>query len=86
MICIGVPHGTSLCQVADSKEQNGSFKITISKAKKKLLEKRLNLYIDSPGIYATDIMVIVNNAWQQSFAQVDHNKKAISDRGWDPLN
>ena len=37
MICIGVPYGTSLWQVADSKEQNGSFKITISKAKKKLL-------------------------------------------------
>ena len=42
--------------------------------------------MDSPGIYATDIMIIVNDAWQQSFARVDHNKKAISDRGWGPLN
>ena len=26
-VCIGVPYGTSLWQVADSKEQNGSYKI-----------------------------------------------------------
>ena len=31
-------------------------------------------------------MIIINEAWQQSFAQVDFNKKAISDRGWNPLN
>jgi len=86
MICIGVPYGTSLWQVADSKEQNGSYKIAIAKAKKQLLEKRLDMYLDSPGIYATDIMIIVNNAWEQSFARIDLNKKAISDRGWGPLN
>ena len=39
MVCIGVPYGTSLWQVADSKEHNGSFKIAIAKAKKKMLEK-----------------------------------------------
>ena len=86
MICIGVPYGTSLWQVADSKQQNGSFKIAVSKAKKKLLEKRLDIYMDSPGIFSTDIMILINDAWEQSFAQVDFNKKAISDRGWNPLN
>ena len=86
MICIGVPYGTSLWQVADSKQQNGSFKIAVSKAKKKLLEKRLDIYMDSPGIFSTDIMILINDAWEQSFARVDFNKKAISDRGWNPLN
>ena len=86
MICIGVPYGTSLWQVADSKEQNGSFKIAISKAKHNLLKKRLDIYMDSPGIYPTDIMAIVNDAWQHSFDRIELNKKAISDRGWGPLN
>jgi len=86
MICIGVPYGTSLWQVADSKEQNVSYKIAIANAKKQILEKRLDMYLDSPGIYSTDIMIIVNDAWEQSFARVDLNKKAISDRGWGPLN
>jgi len=86
MICIGVPYGTSLWQVADSKEQNGSFKIAISKAKSNLLKKRLDMYMDSPGIYPTDIMTIVNDAWQYSFDRIELNKKAIYDRGWGPLN
>ena len=86
MICIGVPYGTSLWQVADSKEQNGSFKIAISKAKQNLLKKRLDMYMDSPGIYQTDIMTIVDDAWQHSFDRIELNKKAISDRGWGPLN
>ena len=46
-VCIGVPYGTSLWQVADSKEQNGSFKIAQSKIQKKeLLSKRLNMMMD----------------------------------------
>ena len=86
MVCIGVPYGTSLWQVADSKEQNGSFKIAISKAKKKLVETRLDMHMDSPGVYTTDIMTIIDEAWSQSFAQVEQNKRAISARGWGPLN
>ena len=86
MVCIGVPYGTSLWQVADSKKQNGSFKIAISKAKKKIVEKRLDMHMDSPGVYATDIMTIIDEAWSQSFANVKQNKKAIEARGWGPLN
>ena len=42
--------------------------------------------MDSLGIYPTDIMAIVNDAWQHSFSRIELNKKAISDRGWGPLN
>ena len=42
--------------------------------------------MDSPGIYPTDIMSIVNDAWDNSFALVDSNETAIADRGWCPLN
>ena len=86
MVCIGVPYGTSLWQVVNSKEQNGSFKIAISKAKKKIVEKRLDMRMDSPGLYATDIMTIIDEAWSQSFDNVAQNKRAIKARGWGPLN
>ncbi len=65
--------------MADSKQQNGSFKIAIGKAKQKLLAKRLDNYMYSSGIYpSTDIMSIVNNAWDSSFALVDPNKTAMA--------
>ena len=34
----------------------------------------------------TDIIPIVNYAWDRSFARVRTNLKAIRDRGWGPLN
>ncbi len=38
-VCIGVPYGTSLWQVADLKEQNGSYKIALTHAKKRNLKQ-----------------------------------------------
>ena len=86
MVCIGMPYGTSMWQVADSKQQNGSFKIAIGKAKQKLSTNRLGTYMDSPGIYPTDIMSIVNDIWDCSFAVIESNETAVADRGWNPLN
>ena len=86
MVCIGVPYGTSLWQVADSKEQNGSFKMALSKIKKEILSKRLDVMMDKPELVATDIIPMVNFAWDRSFVRVDKNLKAIADRGWGPLN
>ncbi len=40
----------------------------------------------SPDIYPTDIMIIVHEAWHQSFSQVELNKRAIAGRGKGPLN
>ena len=34
----------------------------------------------------TDIVPLVIEAWIQSFARVNKNQQAISDRGWGPLN
>uniref|UniRef100_A0A7S4UP82 Uncharacterized protein n=1 Tax=Paramoeba aestuarina TaxID=180227 RepID=A0A7S4UP82_9EUKA len=39
-----------------------------------------------PIIQKTDIIPLINLAWDQSFAKVRSNRKAISDRGWNPLN
>ena len=42
--------------------------------------------MDSPGIYPTDIMSIVNDIWDCSFAVIESNETAVADRGWNPLN
>jgi len=66
-VCIGVPYGTSLWQVADSKEQNGSYKIALARSKKDFLEQKLSLFIDPPNLISTDIVPLVNKAWNASF-------------------
>jgi hypothetical protein len=40
VVCIGVPYGISYWQVADSLEQNGSYKVALSTAKKELVQKK----------------------------------------------
>ena len=44
------------------------------------------MFIDNPTLSSTDIIPIVNEAWSLSFARVYNNTKAISERGWGPLN
>jgi len=85
IVCIGVPYGTALWQVGDSKEQNGSFNMAITKAKDDLLSYKESIGLTN-GIVPTDLMLIINIAWKKSFARKFKNQKAISDRGWNPLN
>lgn len=86
-VSIGVPYGTSYWQVGDSSEQNGSFKMAITREKESILRKReLNGNIDKMTIEPSDIMLLVNEAWNKSFARVATNKKAIAERGWFPYN
>ena len=40
VVCICVPYGTALWQVGDSKEQNGSFNLVMTRSKQELLEKK----------------------------------------------
>ena len=79
-VCIGVPYGTSYWQVGDSTEQNGCFKMALTKFKRQLLaeksERRQSFAIDK-----VDIALLVHKAWNQSFARVHTNRKAIASRG-----
>ena len=86
VVCIGVPYGTALWQVGDSKEQNGSFNMAMSKAKQELLEFKTRHTFENPTLQPTDLIPLINKAWKQSFARVDKNRNAISSRGWNPLN
>jgi hypothetical protein len=84
-VCIGVPYGTSYWQVGDSSEQNGCFKMNITKAKRKLLTLKAD-HRQELTINKVDIVGLVNTAWDNSFANIATNKKAIYERGWYPLN
>jgi hypothetical protein len=84
-VCIGVPYGTSLWQVGDSTQQNGVFKVRITMIKQKLLDFRFNKMMGIELI-PSDIIPIVNFAWEGSFESKENNKKAIFERGWNPLN
>jgi len=86
VVCIGVPYGTALWQVGDSKEQNGSFNIAMYRAKKELLAKKDEIGLHDDGLIDTDLIPLINTAWKSSFARIDKNKNALADRGWNPLN
>ena len=82
-VCIGVPYGTHLWQVADSPEMNGAFKIGLTKAKREYLANNKGT---RETFSPTDICPLVRTAWNASFANVVHGRKAVAERGWGPLN
>ena len=42
--------------------------------------------MDKPELLPTNIVPMVNYAWDWSFVRVEKNLKAIRDCGWGPLN
>jgi hypothetical protein len=84
-VCIGVPYGTHIWQVADAPQQNGTFKIALTKAKQELHKKKQDLQMP-PNFTPTDVMPLVNKAWKASFANVAYCKSALANCGWNPLN
>ena len=85
VVCLGVPYGTALWQVGDSKEQNGSFNIAMTKEKDNLLQYKEHLSM-AGTLEPTDMLPLINRAWKRSFARVGKNKHAIAERGWMPYN
>ncbi len=71
--------------MGDSAEQNGCFKMALSKAKRWLVEKKENGGIIGT-IEKSDIVGLVTYAWKNSFDRIACNRKAVAERGWGPLN
>jgi hypothetical protein len=82
--CIGVPYGTSYWQVGDSTEQNGCFKMALTKHKRNLLNAK-SLVGQDFALDKEDVIPLVHKAWNDSFARVKSNQNAIAERGWTPL-
>ncbi len=79
--CIGVPYKTRIWQVGDASGLNGAFKIALSKAKREYLKHR-----DRPNFEPTDLVPLLNKSWERSFNNKSNALKAITYRGWNPLN
>ena len=71
VVCIGVPNGTSLWQVGDSPEQNGCFKMFCSEYKSMMTSKKIKMGIFKLNLLRTDVIPIVNYAWERSFAKIN---------------
>ena len=65
--------------------ENGSFNIALGKAKKELVDFRLQKSLPA-SLQSKDLIPLLNKAWSKSFGRVKQNKKGISDHGWNPLN
>ena len=76
-VCIGLPYGTSYWQVGDSTEQNGCFKMALTKAKQQLVQYKHDSGLDF-AIEKEDVVGLVGKAWKASFARVQTNRKAIT--------
>jgi hypothetical protein len=50
------------------------------------LQQRIAQMVAEVEILPSDIIPIVNYAWNYSFADIKGNKEAIVQRGWYPLN
>jgi hypothetical protein len=80
---IGLPYGTSYWQVGDSTEQNGCFKMALTKAKQSLVTAKNDSGLPFE-INKTDVVKLVKEAWNASFSRVETNQKAVLERGWGP--
>ena len=85
VFCIGLPNGTHKWQVGDSQEQNGSYKVEWYREKTKVVLYKIRMEMGAV-LSKNDILPLVNLVWDLSFGRVRTNKKAISDRGWNPAN
>jgi hypothetical protein len=79
--CFEVPYATHIWQVADASSLNGVYQIELARAKHWYVKKQ-----DTPRFEPTDIVPIVNMPFWKNFGNRNNTLKAISERGWNPLN
>ena len=80
--CISLPNGTAKWQVGDSEEQNGCWKMAMTREKDRLVQFKRRNQFPNTNFHKHDIVPLVNLAWKESFARKEKNLKAIIDRGW----
>ena len=82
-VCIGVPYGSHIWQVADSSQCNGAYKTAFAKYKQKVCDMKPE---SKKGWRDSDILPIVRHAFNESFAKEASVRHAVASRGWNPLN
>jgi hypothetical protein len=81
-VCLGVPYGTHIWQVADSSKLNGSFKIALTKAKPEYLTYKA---ANNHRFVPTDIVLLLQIAWDKGFNRKQIARSTVLHRGWYPL-
>jgi hypothetical protein len=66
-VCIGVPYGTHIWQVADASECNGTFKMCVTRTKLVMFDARPD---GKKGFTTTDIIPIVKKSFPDSYGNV----------------
>jgi hypothetical protein len=84
-VFLGLPNGTAYWQVGDSSQQNGRFK-NLNRSGKEYLRAEQRKYYASISIKRHHAVIILSFAWDKSYGDLVGNKKAILERGWNPLN
>jgi hypothetical protein len=82
---IGIPYASNLWQIGDSSQHNGSFKIELASWKGWLRSLKEKHRYTRALIDRTYVMLLVRKAWARSFTRVESNKRAIQQRGFNPL-
>jgi hypothetical protein len=82
---LGVPYATSYWQVGEASEQNGRFKMEMSRAKRTLKSFKSDKAMKIGQNYS-DVVPIINKSWNNTFGNVATTQKAIANRGWHPPN
>jgi hypothetical protein len=82
-VCIGVPYGTHIWQVANASECNGCFQMCVTRTKRVMFDIRPD---GKKGFTPTDFIPIVNKSFPGSYGNVKFARKAIHKRGWYPAN
>ena len=85
-VCIGVPYDMTLWQVGDAPEQNSSLNTASVVKKREIFEDKEKHMLNKLTIEPHNIIMILNYAWERSFARVISNKKSIAEREWFPYN
>jgi hypothetical protein len=84
-VCVGTPYATDQWQFGDATEMNGCFKMALTKAKEELTRHNVDSF-QKVAFTTTDVVPLLNKAWASSFADPSKGRKALADRGWNPLN
>ncbi len=87
LVVLGVPYKTDLWQCGDDSAANGLFKYELHRVKMILnRDKELsNLAHNQKCILQTDIIPLVNVAWNRSFNNEENMKKVFARKGFNPF-
>ena len=85
VVVVGCLYGTGMWQLHDDKAQNGNFKTMLRLAKKKMYDKKRLAGLPIK-IRPDEIVIVVKDAVENSFMNVENTLSALSRRGIYPFN